>query len=456
MTDAVTPTSPDAGTLASRVHPAKPLPTSPERMVELAGELPTPFHLYDEAGIRANAQRFTELFAWAPGFMNHFAVKATPTPAIVRILTEEGFGADCSSLPELEMCDRLGIRGERIMFTSNDTPAEEFARAVELGAVVNLDDITHLDALEAAAGRLPELVCFRYNPGAERTGNAIIGDPVQAKYGVTSDQLMDAYRQAQERGATRFALHTMVASNELDGEYIVQTARMLFALAVRLKEELGITLEFVNLGGGIGIPYGVDDTAMDLQAVSDGIRAAYDELIVPAGLEGLGIRFECGRVITGPYGYLVSRVRQVTQKYKTYVGLDASMHNLMRPAMYGAYHHITVLPGPDAVSPASASTSPADGAGSEESSASGTHVYDVTGSLCENNDKFAADRELPVVNPGDVVVLHDAGAHGHSMGFNYNGKLRSAEYLLGTDGQARQIRRAETMDDLFATVDWDA
>lgn len=440
------PTRPDARSLTSRVHPAKPLPTTPERMVELAAELPTPFHLYDEAALRANARAFTEAFAWAPGFTNHFAVKATPTPAIVRVLSEEGFGADCSSLPELELCDRLGIRGERIMFTSNDTPAEEFARAVELGAVVNLDDITHLDALEQAAGRLPELVCFRYNPGAERTGNAIIGDPVQAKYGVTSDQLIDAYRQAQRRGATRFALHTMVASNELDGDYIVQTARMLFTLAARLKDELDIAPEFVNLGGGIGIPYGLDDRPMDLQQVSDGIRAAYDEIVVPAGLDGLGIRFECGRVITGPYGYLVSRVRQVTQKYKSYVGLDASMHNLMRPAMYGSYHHITVLPGPDGDS----------GSDAVSVTPSATHTYDVTGSLCENNDKFAIDRELPQVHAGDVVVLHDAGAHGHSMGFNYNGKLRSAEYLLGEDGQARQIRRAETMADLFATVDWDA
>ncbi|ACV05171.1 diaminopimelate decarboxylase [Kytococcus sedentarius] len=441
-----TPTSPDAGSLAARIHPAKPLPTSAERMVELAAELPTPFHLYDEAAIRAHAREFNAAFAWAPGFLNHFAVKATPTPAIVRVLSEEGFGADCSSLPELELCDRLGIRGERIMFTSNDTPAEEFARAVELGAVANLDDITHLDTLEAAAGRLPELLSFRYNPGAERTGNAIIGDPVQAKYGVTSEQLLDAYREARDRGVQRFALHTMVASNELDGAYIVETARMVFELAVRLKDELGITLEFVNLGGGIGIPYGVDDAPMNLQAVSDGIRALHEQVLTPSGLEGLGLRFECGRVMTGPYGYLVSRVRQVTQKYKTYVGLDASMHNLMRPAMYGSYHHITVLPGPDAASlPDAGDLAPG-----------ATSTYDVTGSLCENNDKFAIDRELPVVHPGDVVVLHDAGAHGHSMGFNYNGKLRSAEYLLDQNGQAHQIRRAETMDDLFATVDWHA
>lgn len=439
----------------NRLHPAKPLPTSAEHVVQLADELPTPFHLYDEAALRAGARAFTEAFAWAPGFVNHFAVKATPTPAIVRLLAEEGFGADCSSLPELELCDRIGLRGERVMFTSNDTPAEEFARAVELGGVVNLDDVTHLDALEAAAGGLPELLSFRYNPGPARTGNAIIGDPVQAKYGVTTDQLVDAYREARDRGVRRFALHTMVASNELEGDYIVQTGRMLFELAVRLHTELGIRLEFVNLGGGIGIPYHPDDRAMDLQQVSEGLRAAYEEVVVPAGLGGLGIHFECGRVVTGPYGYLVTRVRQVTQKYKDYVGLDASMNDLMRPAMYGAYHHLTVLPG--GAGGDAGGDAGADGAESpSDDDAVATRTYDVTGSLCENNDKFAVDRELPEVHPGDVVVIHDTGAHGHSMGFNYNGKLRSAEYLLQPDGQVRRIRRAETMDDLFATVDWEA
>ncbi|ADY26522.1 Diaminopimelate decarboxylase [Deinococcus proteolyticus MRP] len=412
----------------------KTLPTTEARLTELAHELPTPFHLYDERGMRENARAFMQAFAWAPGFRNYYAVKAAPTPALLQILAEEGFGADCSSLPELELAQRCGITGENIMFTSNDTPPEEFRRAAELGAVINLDDITHIAALEEAlGGTLPELLSFRYNPGPERTGNAIIGNPVEAKYGVTSEQLLDCYRTAQDKGVGRFALHTMVASNELDASFIIETARMLFTLAVRLKEELGIELEFVNLGGGIGIPYRPEQQAMSYQEVSDGIRELYDSIIRPAGLDGLKLSFECGRVMTGPYGVLVSRVRHVTRKYKDYVGLDACMANLMRPAMYGSYHHITVLnKGEDAP----------------------RQTVDVTGSLCENNDKFAIDRELPVMQPGDVVVIHDAGAHGHSMGFNYNGKLRSAEYLLRADGRAEMIRRAETMDDLFATLSW--
>lgn len=374
-----------------------------------------------------------QAFSWSPGFKNYYAVKAAPTPALIRILAEEGFGADCSSLPELELSQRVGITGENIMFTSNDTPPEEFRRAAELGAIINLDDITHIQALEDAVGQLPELLSFRYNPGPERTGNAIIGNPVEAKYGVTSEQLLDCYRIARDRGVKRFALHTMVASNELDASFIIETARMLFTLAVRIKDELGIQLEFVNLGGGIGIPYRPEQAAMSYQEVSDGIRALYEEMIVPAGLDPLRLSFECGRVMTGPYGYLVSKVRHVTRKYKDYVGLDACMTNLMRPAMYGSYHHITAL------------NKPGDAP---------TKAVDVTGSLCENNDKFAIDRELPVMASGDVVVIHDAGAHGHSMGFNYNGKLRSAEYLLHADGSVTMIRRAETMDDLFATIKW--
>lgn len=413
--------------------PAKPLPLTEQRLTELAYKLPTPFHLYDERGIRENARAFVAAFAWAPQFRNFYAVKAAPTPALLRILAEEGFGADCSSLAELELSARVGITSENIMFTSNDTPPEEFQRAAELGAVINLDDITHLAALEAAIGGLPELLSFRYNPGPERTGNAIIGNPVEAKYGLTAEQLFEAYRLAQQRGVRRFALHTMVASNELDPQFIIETARMLFTLAVRLKDELGIRLEFVNLGGGIGIPYRPEQQAMSYAEVSDGIRALYESIIIPAGLGGLGLSFECGRVMTGPYGYLVSRVRHVTRKYKDYVGLDACMANLMRPAMYGSYHHITAL------------NKPADAP---------TRVVDVTGSLCENNDKFAIDRELPVMEAGDVVVIHDAGAHGHSMGFNYNGKLRSAEYLLREDGSVEMIRRAETLDDLFATLEW--
>ena len=408
----------------------KTLPLSNERMIEIADRYPTPFHLYDERAIREQARAFKDAFSWVPGFKNYFAVKACPNPAILRIMKEEGFGADCSSLPELMLSQQVGITGEDIMFTSNDTPDEEFKAASDLKAVINLDDITHIDTLQRAAG-IPELISFRYNPGPDRTGNAIIGNPVEAKYGVTTDQLLPAYRRAKELGAKRFALHTMVASNELDGTYIVETARMLFSQAVRLNEELGIRLEFVNMGGGIGIPYRPDQQAMDLQSVSDQIHQLYEKMIVPAGLDPLKIVFECGRMITGPFGYLVTRVRHVTRKYKHYVGVDSSMANLMRPALYGAYHHITVV-------------------GKQDGDAS--EIYDVTGSLCENNDKFAIDRKLPVVEPGDVLVIHDTGAHGHAMGFNYNAKLRSAEYLLQEDGAVRMIRRAETVDDLFATL----
>jgi len=411
----------------------KHIPCSNERMLELASQLPTPFHLYDEDAIRKNAKAFNEAFAWVDGFRNYYAVKACPNPAILRILKEEGFGADCSSLPELELAARSGITGEAVMFTSNDTPAEEFIAAKNIGAVINIDDITHIDMLHEAAG-MPDLISFRYNPGPERTGNAIIGNPVEAKYGVTTDQLVDCYRKAKDLGATRFALHTMVASNELDGSYIVETARMLFTQAVRIFKETGIRIEFVNMGGGIGIPYRLEQNAMDLRKVSQEIHALYDSIIVASGLDPMRIVFECGRVITGPYGYLVSKVRHVTSKYKQYVGLDSCMANLMRPALYGAYHHITVV-------------------GKQNLEAD--HVYDVTGSLCENNDKFAIDRNLPAIESGDVVVIHDTGAHGHAMGFNYNSKMRSAEYLLQTDGSVRMIRRAETMADLFATLHFD-
>jgi diaminopimelate decarboxylase len=324
-----------------------------------------------------------------------------------------------------------GITGERIMFTSNDTPEEEFRAAYELGAIINLDDITHIETLENAIGTVPETICFRYNPGKNRTGNAIIGNPVEAKYGLTDDQIVEGYRIMQDKGVKHFGLHTMVASNELDGSYIVETARMLFDLAVRIKKETGATIEFIDMGGGIGIPYRPDQDAMDLQMVSDGMKALYDEIIVPSGLDPLQIVFECGRVITGPYGYLVSKVLHVTKKYKDYVGIDASMADLMRPALYGAYHHITVV-------------------GKEKNFHD--HLYDVTGSLCENNDKFAIDRELPKVERGDVLVIHDAGAHGHSMGFNYNAKLRSGEYLLMGDGSVKMIRRAQTYDDYVATL----
>ncbi len=410
----------------------KEVPFSLEKIQKLTKEYPTPFHIYDEKGIVENARRMKEAFSWIPGFKNYYAVKACPNPSILKILKGEGFGADCSSLPELVLADRAGIRGEDIMFTSNDTPEEEFIKAKELGAVINLDDMTHIEKLERSAG-IPELICFRYNPGSARQGNVIIGKPEEAKYGLTYEQIMEAYPLAKEKGAKRFGLHTMVASNELDPAYFIETARMLFEIAVQLKEKFDISLEFVNMGGGVGIPYKPEEKAVDLDSVSKGMKEEYEKLIIPAGLDPLRVVFECGRVITGPYGYLVTRVRQIAKKYKDYVGVDACMTNLMRPALYGAYHHITVL-------------------GKEE--AAKTAVYDVTGSLCENNDKFAIDRRLPEIDDGDFLVIHDTGAHGYAMGFNYNGKLRSAELLLKKDGSVQLIRRAETMDDYFATLNF--
>ena len=408
----------------------KIFPLDREQLEKIAEKHPTPFILYDEKAIRDNARAFYDAFTWVNGFKNHFAVKACPNPAILKIVKEEGMGVDCSSLPELLLSEKVGFRGEEIVFTSNDTPAEEFAEAARLGAVINLDDIEHIETLEKSAG-IPELISFRYNPGDARTGNVIIGQPKEAKYGVTGDQVVEAYRTMQEKGVKRFGLHTMVASNELENSYFVETARMLFELAVKLKEECGIKLELVNMGGGIGIPYRPEEEAVDLQYISDEMLKLYNKIIVPAGLDPLKVVFECGRLVTGPYGYLVSRVRHVTEKYKNYVGLDACMANLMRPGIYGAYHHITV-PGKDDL--------PQD------------HTYDVTGSLCENNDKFAINRNLPFIEPCDLLVMHDAGAHGYAMGFNYNGKLRSAELLLKTDGAVELIRRAETIDDYFATM----
>lgn len=408
----------------------KKLPISDERMLSLANELGTPFHLYDEKAILDNARNFQKLFSWAPEFVNFFAVKACPNPSIISRLAKLGFGGDCSSLPELYMAKACGIPGEKIMFTSNDTPDEEFAEANRLGAILNLDDITHIEAVKRACGKLPKTLCFRYNPGPDRTGNAIIGNPVEAKYGVTKDQLLDCYRIAKEEGVEHFGLHTMVASNELEGSYIVETARQLFTLVVKIHNELGIDIEFIDLGGGIGIPYRLEQEKMDLEFVSNEIHKLYDEMISSIGLS-LKITFECGRMVTGPYGYLVSRVRHVTHKYKDYVGLDACMSDLMRPALYGAYHHITVV--------------------GKEGKAH-DHKYDVTGSLCENNDKFAVDRMLPEIERGDVLVLHDTGAHGYAMGFNYNAKLKHAEYLLLENGDVKLIRRAETYDDYVATL----
>ncbi|QHI68193.1 diaminopimelate decarboxylase [Tichowtungia aerotolerans] len=406
----------------------KKCPLNREQLEELTKEFPTPFHLYDEAAIRANARALKAAFAWNPGFKEYFAVKATPNPYLMKILKSEGFGADCSSYPELLLSESIGLSGEEIIFTSNDTPAYEYKKAVELGAIINLDDLTHIEFLEQCAG-IPELVCFRYNPGPLKEGNAIIGNPEEAKYGFTRDQLFEGYRILRDKGVKRFGLHTMVASNELDAKYFVETAHILFDLVKELSAELGIEFEFINIGGGIGIPYKPEEMPVDLQMVGEGIRELYEA----AGFTSLDLRMECGRMVTGPFGWLVSRVLHKKHTYKQYVGLDSCMANLMRPGMYGAYHHITVP-------------------GKEEQAHD--FVCDVTGSLCENNDKFAIDRALAEPEIGDLVVIHDAGAHGHSMGFNYNGKLRSSELLLREDGTTVQIRRAETVEDYFATLDF--
>ena len=410
----------------------KSFPLTLEQVRELSRTWPTPFHIYDEAAILDNVERLQQAFSWAD-FKEFFAVKATPNPFIMKSLKGLGVGADCSSLPELLLAAEIGLEGEEIMFTSNDTPAEEFRQAAELGAIINFDDLSHLSFYEREVGPLPELVCFRYNPGPAKAGNLIIGKPEEAKYGFTRPQLFEGYRYCLERGVKRFGLHTMVASNELDGSYFIETAELLFRLVVEISQELGITFEFVNLGGGIGIPYRPEEKPVDLEKVAGGIRRRYHEIITAAGHPPLKIYLECGRMVTGPYGWLVTRVRHLKRTYKNYLGLDATMANLMRPALYGAYHHITVL-------------------GRENEPAAET--WDVTGSLCENNDKFAIDRPLPQVAPGDFLVIHDTGAHGHAMGFNYNGKLRSAELLLKPDGRIVEIRRAETIADHFATLDF--
>ncbi len=411
----------------------KTLPFTPSQLETIAAQVGTPFHLYDEAAIRANAQAFYQAFSWVPGgFKNYFAVKALPNPHLLEILRQEGMGGDCSSLAELQLCAAVGLRGEEIIFTSNDTPAEEFRRAYELGALINLDDFSHIAFLEQTLGRLPDFLCFRYNPGPLKAGNAIIGKPEEAKYGFTREQIVEGYRLLRAKGVKRFALHTMVASNELNPDYFVETAQMLFDLAVEVRQKTGVRIELLNLGGGIGIPYRPGQQPVDLAYVGQAIQAAYERTLVPAGLAPMRLTMECGRMITGPYGYLVSRVLHKKAIYKNYVGLDACMANLMRPALYGSYHHLTV---------------PAREGGPRK-------VYDVTGSLCENNDKFAIDREIADPASGDLVVIHDTGAHGHAMGFNYNGRLRSAEILWQGGTQYRLIRRAETLADLFATLDY--
>jgi len=409
----------------------KKVPFTKDQIEKLIREHSTPFHVYDEKAILDNAEKLYQAFDWVPGgYRNFYAVKALPNPRILSLLREQGMGADCSSLPELLLAKRAGINGENIMFSSNDTPAEEYQQAKALGAVINLDDITHISYLEECAG-LPEILSFRYNPGPLKEGNAIIGEPEEAKYGFTREQLFKGYDIIKRKGVKRFGIHTMVASNELNPDYFIETAEILFNLIADLHKELGIRFEFVNLGGGFGIPYTPDQNALDMNYISRGIKNHYDSIIKKEGLHPLRVVMESGRMITGPYGYLVTRVRHIKRTYKTFVGLDACMANLMRPALYGAYHHITVL-------------------GKEKQPAS--FVCDVTGSLCENNDKFAIDRGIPEVEPGDICVIHDTGAHGHAMGFNYNGKLRSAEFLMKEDGSFFMIRRAETVEDYFSTL----
>ncbi len=412
---------------------AKNIPFTKEEIEKIIEVYPTPFHIYDEEGIRQNVRQLIAAFDWAPSFKEYFAVKATPNPYIMKVLKEEGVGADCSSLPELLLCEKVGILGEDIIFSSNDTPYSEYQKAMELGAIINLDDITMVDYLQKN-GPMPEMICVRYNPGPLMDGgNQIIGVPEEAKYGMTRAQVMESFEKCRELGVTRFGLHTMVVSNELDPNGLIGTAKMMFDLAVEVKNTLGISVEFIDFGGGIGVAYKPEQTPVDYTVLGEGIRKLYEEIMIPNGLADVQLAFECGRVITGPYGYLVSKAIHHKNIYKNYIGLDACMANLMRPAMYGSYHHITVM-------------------GKEQEPQD--HVYDITGSLCENCDKFAIDRKLPKITEGDILVIHDAGAHGHAMGFNYNGKLRSAELLLHKDRSVTQIRRAETIDDLFATLDF--
>lgn len=406
-----------------------------EQLEEMVKQYPTPFHLYDEKGIRENARKVNAAFSWNKGFKEYFAVKATPNPYILKILKEEGCGTDCSSLTELMMSDACDFSGHEIMFSSNATPPEDFEMAAKLGAIINLDDFTHIDFVEKVLGRLPETMCCRLNTGGNfELSNGIMDTPGEAKYGFTREQLTEGYKKMMEKGVKHFGLHAFLASNTKTNEYYPALARILFRTAVELKEETGASIEFINLSGGVGIPYHPDEQANDIMAIGEGVRQAFEEILVPAGLGDVAIFTEMGRFMLGPYGHLIARAIHEKHIYKEYIGLDACACNLMRPAMYGSYHHITVAGKEDA---------PCD------------HVYDVTGSLCENNDKFAIDRKLPKIDIGDLIIIHDTGAHGFAMGYNYNGKLRSAEILLKEDGSTQMIRRAETPADYFATFDFD-
>lgn len=404
-----------------------------EMIEEIAKDYPTPFHIYDEKGIRKNAQAVKEAFSWNPGFKEYFAVKATPNPYLMQILKEYGCGCDCSSMTELMLSAAVGITGEDIMFSSNETPAREYAYAAKLGAIINLDDITHIDYLEEILGKLPETISCRYNPGGVFTmSNGIMDNPGDSKYGFTSEQMFEGFRILKKKGVKNFGIHAFLASNTVTNEYYPVLAGQLFEIAVRLKEETGAAIKFINLSGGVGIPYEPGQAGNDIYAIGEGVRKAYEEILVPAGMGDVAIYTEMGRFMMGPYGALVTRAIHEKHIYKEYIGVDACAVNLMRPAMYGSYHHITVL-------------------GKEEEPC--TCKYDVVGSLCENNDKFAVDRMLPKIDKGDYLVIHDTGAHGFSMGYNYNGKLKSAELLLKEDGSVQLIRRAERPEDYFATFD---
>ena len=404
-----------------------------EQAQEISKVYPTPFHLYDEKGIRENAKAVKEAFAWNTGFKEYFAVKATPNPYLINILREYGCGCDCSSLTELMLSEAMGVSGSDIMFSSNDTPAEEYAYAAKLGAIINLDDITHIECVEKILGKLPETMSCRYNPGGVfKMSNGIMDNPGDAKFGFTTEQMFEGYRILKEKGVKNFGMHAFLASNTVTNEYYPMLAKEMFELAVKLEKETGADIKFINLSGGIGIPYKPDQEPNDIRIIGEGVRKVYEEVLVPAGMGDVAIYTEMGRFMMGPYGQLVTQAIHEKHTHKEYIGVDACAVNLMRPAMYGAYHHITVL-------------------GKEESCCD--HKYDVTGSLCENNDKFAVDRMLPEIEVGDYLVIHDTGAHGYAMGYNYNGKLKSAELLLKEDGSVQLIRRAETPKDYFATFD---
>ena len=404
-----------------------------EQLDEIIKIYPTPFHIYDEKGIRENAKALKEAFSWNKGFKEFFAVKATPNPFLMEILKEYDCGCDCSSYTELMLSDAIGVKGADIMFSSNATPANEYAYAAKKGATINLDDFTHIDFLEKILGTLPETISCRYNPGGVfKISTDIMDNPGDAKYGFTTEQLLEGYKVLKEKGVKKFGIHSFLASNTVTNEYYPTLAKTLFEIAVRIKEEVGVELSFINLSGGIGIPYRPEQKANDIFAISEGVKKQYEEILIPAGLGNIAIYTELGRFMMGPYGHLVTTAIHEKHIHKEYIGCDASAVNLMRPAMYGAYHHITV---------AGKENAPCD------------HRYDITGSLCENNDKFAIDRMLPEIKVGDVLIIHDTGAHGHAMGYNYNGKLKSSELLLQEDGTVKLIRRAETPKDYFATFD---